>query len=87
MKNKINLIVVTPYGKILEESVDEVNAPAIKGEFGVLPGHTYFLTILSSGTLWYRQGNCIKYLSVNGGYAEVSPDSVTILADYVNKKE
>ena len=64
-----------------DEGVDEVVVPGIFGEFGVLPGHTTFLSGLGSGRLSYLQGGQSKSLELSGGFCEVRADRVTVLAD------
>ena len=81
MENKILLEIVTPEKALIKEWVDEVTAPGTEGEFGVLPGHTPFLTTLKIGEISYKKGNATKYLAVSWGYAEVGPSQVTILAE------
>ena len=61
--------------------MDEVIAPGYHGEFGVLPEHTPYLTILSIGVLRYRKGDGTKKVAVGGGFAEVTPERVGVLAD------
>jgi F-type H+-transporting ATPase subunit epsilon len=85
--NKIKLEIVTPYGLILSEDVDEVTCTGSEGEFGVLPGHVPFFTTLKIGMLIYKAGNTTKYVFVNWGYAEVGPNRVMILADSAEKSE
>lgn len=85
--SKLQLEIVTPYGLILSEDVDEVVCSGSEGEFGVLPGHVPFFTTLKIGMLAYKKGNTTKYVFVNWGYAEVGPDKVTILADSAEKSE
>jgi F-type H+-transporting ATPase subunit epsilon len=63
------------------EHVDEVIAPGSEGQFGVLPGHTPFLTTLTVGELSYREGSEWHHLAVEWGYAEVGADRVVILAE------
>jgi F-type H+-transporting ATPase subunit epsilon len=80
-KGKMLLEVVAPSRQVVRsEHVDEVVAPGSEGEFGVLPGHTPFLTMLKVGKLSYREGAEWHYLAVDWGYAEVGPDRVIILA-------
>ena len=67
--------------------MEEVIAPGVEGEFGVLPGHTHFLTILKIGELRYRVGEQMHYMSVLWGFAEVTPTKVTILAEIAEKAE
>jgi F-type H+-transporting ATPase subunit epsilon len=81
-KGKMLLEVVAPSRQVVRsEHVDEVIAPGSEGEFGVLPGHTPFLTTLTVGELSYREGDEWHYLAVDWGYAEVGPNRVVILAE------
>ena len=81
MADKFRLDVVTPTRLVVSAEVDEVTAPGIEGEFGVLPGHTPFLTALGVGELMYRQGSEVRYLAMSGGFAEVEHEKATILAE------
>ena len=87
MGNKLRLEIVTPYGLILSEDVDEVTAAGSEGEFGVLPDHTPFITTLKVGMLTYKKGTKVRYVFVNSGYAEAGPDKVIVLADSAEKSE
>ena len=80
MADKIRLKVVTPGRLVLDEEVDEVTAPGVKGEFGVLPNHISFLTLLEPGEMSYKQGATRRFLAVSGGYAEVLDNVMTVLA-------
>jgi F-type H+-transporting ATPase subunit epsilon len=80
MADKIRLKVVTPGRLVLDEEVDEVTAPGVKGEFGVLPNHISFLTLLEPGEMSYKQGTTRRFLAVSGGYAEVLDNVMTVLA-------
>lgn len=66
---------------VLSDDVDIVVATGSEGEFGVLRGHIPFLTTLKEGELRFRKGGKLDYLAVTGGFAEVQPDKVTILAE------
>ena len=57
MADKIRLRVVTPSRLLLDDVVDEVTAPGALGEFGVLPNHIAFLTLLVPGEMSYKEGN------------------------------
>ncbi len=82
MAEKLFLEVVTPQKAIVSEEVEIVVAPGSEGEFGALKGHTTFLTSLKVGTLRYKDANGKeRFLFINGGFAEVLPDKVTILAE------
>jgi F-type H+-transporting ATPase subunit epsilon len=76
----LTLEIVTPERSIAHGEVDEVVVPGAEGSFGVLPGHTPFLTTLSIGEIEYRRGDETSYVAVSFGFAEVLPDRVTILA-------
>ncbi len=77
----------TPNRLVVSEEVDEVVAPGVEGYFGVLPGHTPFLTSLRSGEVAYRVGRAEQCLAVSGGFAEVRGDRVIILADNAERPE
>lgn len=87
MENKIRLEIVTPYGLVFSEDVDEATAAGSEGEFGVLPGHAPFVTTIKVGMLICRSGSAVAYFFVSGGYAEVGHDKVLILADSAEKSE
>ncbi len=80
MADKIKFRVVTPSRLLLDEEVDEVTAPGALGEFGVLPNHISFLSLLEPGEMSYKQGASKHYLAVSGGYAEVRDNVMTVLA-------
>ena len=75
------LRVVTPERLLLDEEVEEVIAPGVSGEFGVLPDHITFLTTLAPGRLIYRSGGRRQVIAIFGGYAEVVDNVMTVLAD------
>jgi F-type H+-transporting ATPase subunit epsilon len=79
--NKIHLEIVTPKGRALDASVDEVTAPSVDGEFGVMPGHLPLLAALRTGLVTYRIGRESKTCAVGGGFAEAGPDKLVILTD------
>ncbi len=85
MAEKLTLDIVTPYGHVFTEEVDEVIGSGSEGEFGILPNHIQFLTTLNVGMLTYKKGSETGHFFVNWGYAEVGPDKVTILADSAEK--
>src|ERR687891_389844 len=87
LPTSIDLQIVTPDRMLVHEQVDEVEIPGVDGYFGVLPGHTPFLAALAVGELWYRKGQDKTYLVISGGFAEVLPDRVTILATVAERAE
>jgi F-type H+-transporting ATPase subunit epsilon len=87
LPTKIALEIVTPDRSLVKEVVDEVGLPGSEGYFGVLPGHTPLLSMLKVGELWYRIGQEKRYLAVAGGFVEVLPDRVTVLAQVGERAE
>ena len=87
LPTKITLEVVTPMGLLLREEVDEVVAPGEEGYFGVLPGHTPFLSTLGLGEITYRIGAQRLHLTCFWGFCEVLPDRVNILAEVGERPE
>lgn len=81
MAEKFRLELVTPTRHLVSEEVEELTAPGIEGEFGVLPGHTPFLTALGVGELSYRTGGEQRFVALANGFAEVQHDRTTILAE------
>jgi F-type H+-transporting ATPase subunit epsilon len=77
----MNLRIVTPVRPVVDAEVSELIAPGSEGEFGVLPMHVNFLGALKPGIVSYTEGGARKRVVISGGYAEVSQDVVTILAD------
>jgi F-type H+-transporting ATPase subunit epsilon len=83
----IQLEIVTPKGRALLANADEVTAPSVQGEFGVLPGHLPLLAALRTGLVTYRQGGETKRCAVGAGFAEAGPDKVVILTDEYAARE
>ena len=83
----MRLQLVTPDRQVLDTEIEEVYAPGIQGQFGVLPQHVNFLTALDTGELRYRSEGRDHWLAVSGGVAEVLDETVTILADSAEAAE
>ena len=81
MTHELTLEIVTPIRVLYEGKIDEVTAPGIEGEFGVLPGHTPFLTFLATGELSYKVDGKERYVAVDGGFIEVTPTRVIAIVD------
>jgi len=87
MAGNIKLEVVTPDKAVVSEEVQIVMAPGSLGEFGVLIGHTPFLTTLKTGIIRYTDAQGTEqYVFVNGGFAETLPDKVTVLAESAERR-
>jgi F-type H+-transporting ATPase subunit epsilon len=87
MAEKIDLEIVTPKGRALSVAADEVTAPSVDGEFGVLPGHLPLLAAVRTGLVTYRQGGESKRVAVGPGFAEAGPDKLVILTDEFADRE
>jgi F-type H+-transporting ATPase subunit epsilon len=83
----MQLDVVTPERAVLSRKAIEVVAPGSQGEFGVLIGHTPFLTTLKPGQIIVRTEDRDIYLAVGGGFAEVIANRVIILAETADMAE
>lgn len=87
MAGNIKLEVVTPEKAVVDEEAQIVVAPGILGEFGVLKGHTTFLTTLKVGSIRYTDASGKeKFVFVSGGFAEALPDKVTVLAESAERR-
>lgn len=87
MAQNVLLEIVTPEKSVVSEEAQIVMAPGSDGEFGVLHGHTPFLTTLQMGMLRYKDTNGNeRALFVDGGFAEALPDKVTILAEAAERR-
>jgi F-type H+-transporting ATPase subunit epsilon len=87
MEKSLKLEIVTPDKLVLSESVDYVGAPGFEGEFGVLPNHIPFLSALQIGNLYYKKDGKAHYVFLSGGFADVSDNKVTILAESAERAE
>ena len=81
MATEFQLRVVTPTRAVVDQSVTEVTAPGTLGEFGVLPDHASFLSSLDSGRLTYKDAAGAHVLAMRDGFAEVSDNVMTVLAE------
>jgi F-type H+-transporting ATPase subunit epsilon len=79
---QLKLVVVTPERKSVETACDEVELPGEMGNFGVLPGHTPLIALLTIGKATYRSGKTRYSLALGAGFAEVGNDVVTVLTDF-----
>jgi F-type H+-transporting ATPase subunit epsilon len=82
MAGNIRLEVVTPEKIVVSEEAQIVASPGSEGEFGVLSGHTPFLSSLKTGIIRYTDASGKEhFVFVSGGFAEALPDKVTVLAE------
>jgi F-type H+-transporting ATPase subunit epsilon len=83
----IRLDIVTAEQSVYSEDVDMVIAPGIQGQLGILPHHAPLMTMLEPGELVVKKGNEEFYMAVSGGFLEVRPDRVIVLADSAERAE
>ncbi len=83
----LRLEIITAERQILADNVNAVVAPGIEGELGILPHHAPLMTMLKPGELLIRKDGEEIYLAVSGGFLEVRPDKVIILADACERAE
>ena len=77
----VKLEIVSPEKLLLSRAVEMVVLPAYEGEMGVLPGHAPMIVLLRGGTIRIYEGGQVKeQLFVSGGFAEITPERVTVLA-------
>jgi F-type H+-transporting ATPase subunit epsilon len=79
--------IVTAERQVYADQVDIVIAPGVEGELGILPQHTPLVTMLVPGELRVRRGGQEVSLFVSGGFLEVRPDKVVVLADTAERVE
>jgi F-type H+-transporting ATPase subunit epsilon len=80
-EKQLQLEVVTPDRLVVSTAADVVVLPGVEGQFGVLAGHVPFLSALQIGEMYYKQGGKTEFLAVSGGFAEVTGEKVTIVAE------
>ncbi len=81
MADKLHFNLVSPEREIMSADVDGVDAPGVEGIFGVLPNHAPFMSTLAPGVVRVRNGGEEQRIFVRGGFAEVTPAGLTILAE------
>ena len=84
---KLQVDLVTAEGRVLSQPADFVRAPGLAGELGVLPRHIPLMTPLRPGEVLVRNDGDEEFLFVSGGFLEVLPDRVVILADAAERAE
>ena len=85
--SSLKLDIVTAERIVYSEDVDVVIAPGAEGQLGILPHHAPLMTILQAGELVVRRGGEEDTLAISGGFLEVRPDRVIVLADSAERAE
>lgn len=83
---QIKLKIISPEKTLVDMTVETVVVPGVQGDFGVLPGHTEFLTLLREGVLTYTENRRTYEAFITGGFAEVVGNRVTVLADHIKSE-
>ncbi len=81
MADKLHFNLVSPERELMSEDVDQVDIPGAEGWIGVLPNHAPLMTTLAPGMVRIRTGSDEKQIFVRGGFAEISPAGLTLLAE------
>jgi F-type H+-transporting ATPase subunit epsilon len=82
MADKLHFSLVSPERELFSGLVDQVDAPGSEGDFGVLAGHAPFMTALREGPVTVHNNGQITVYDVRGGFADVTPDGFTVLAEH-----
>ena len=77
----IQLEIVSPERRAYADEVDMVTVPGIDGELGILPHHTQLISALGTGELRIKKGGIEQLMFISGGFVEVRPDKVVVMAD------
>ena len=85
--NGLKVSIVTPDGPVYDSEVEMVSTKAETGELGILPGHIPLVAPLQIGAVRLKKGNSTEFVAVSGGFLEVRPEEVTILAQSAEKAE
>jgi F-type H+-transporting ATPase subunit epsilon len=82
MAAKLHFSLVSPQRELFAGDVDQVDAPGIEGDFGVLANHAPFMTTLKEGQIRVYNDGQVRTFDVRGGFADVTPDGLTVLAEH-----
>jgi F-type H+-transporting ATPase subunit epsilon len=81
MADMLHFSLVSPERELFSGDVKQVDAPGVEGEFGVLPKHAPFMTVLKPGIVRIHEESGVTPVFVRGGFADVTPAGLTILAE------
>jgi F-type H+-transporting ATPase subunit epsilon len=79
--------IVTQERTVFSDDVDSVNLPGIEGRVGILPNHTPLLTVLDFGEIYVKKNGEEQFFAVGGGFAEIQPTKVIVLADSAERAD
>ena len=81
MADKLHFSLVSPERELFSGEVDQVDAPGAEGDFGIFAHHAPFMTALKSGPVRVHNDGQVRTYEVEGGFADVTPAGLTILAE------
>ena len=81
MADKLNFALVSPERELFHGDVDHVVVPGSEGEFGVSPNHAPVMSVVKAGALRVFSDGAERRIFVNGGFADVTPEGLTVLAE------
>ena len=81
MAEKLHFALVSPERELFHGEVDHVVVPGSEGEFGVLPSHAPVMSVVTPGALRVFNDGAERRIFVNGGFADVTPEGLTVLAE------
>ena len=81
MSEKLNFALVSPEREVFHGEVDQVVVPGVEGEFGVLARHAPVMSVIKPGALRIFDDGQVRKIYVEGGFADVTPEGLTVLAE------
>ena len=84
---KLNVSLVTPHRQVVGAQVDQVTAPSVMGEVGILPDHLPLLADLTEGPVGLYRGGVVDMYAISGGFLEVNDNEVLLLAETAERAD
>jgi F-type H+-transporting ATPase subunit epsilon len=84
MDDKLQFDLVSPERLVISERVDSVTIPSVEGDFGVLPNHSPVMAMIREGELIVENDGTQRSFALSGGFADVTPEGVTVLAEAIS---
>ena len=85
MADKLKFDLVSPEKLVLSADVDSVQVAGAEGDFGVLPNHSPVMAMLRAGTLTVENDGTSQSFELDGGFVDVTPEGVTVLAETISE--
>ena len=83
MADKVQFDLVSPERLVFSAAVDAVQIPGAEGDFGVLPNHSPVMSVIREGVLRVENDGTVTEYQLDGGFADVTPEGVTVLAETI----